>query len=256
MKKMSVALPAALAVLIGCSSSNLTMDQALQRVKDDAGVSDSVTMVEQSYSDDQYHFIFEDGSSRYDYVIEEDGDFVSKNITGINLPSPAVGDDATTTTVESTPIPRPQPGQASGNDSTSSDAGDLSMIPSEILTQFSVDTTTVRNVRSYEEKDDGRTYTQVDFVNDFGRYEITLDGTTLVEYEYTIPKDQRGDDIGQDQALQALCDILGVSSSDVTIYEQEYDRHDLEYEFEGVFGDEAIDAVVYQNGVIHSVDYK
>ena len=122
MKKLFVLLPAALLAIGGCSDSELTMDGALEKVKKDAGVND-VTMIEQSYNDDRYHFVFEDQTNHYDYVIESDGDFVSKNITAVDTGSTTADQPA------GTPIPRPQPRDDSGsNNSAPTTTNDLSMI--------------------------------------------------------------------------------------------------------------------------------
>ena len=157
MRKLGIILPAALLMIVGCSDQTLSMEDALKKVKEDAGVNE-VNMVEQSYTDDQYHFVFEDDTNRYDYTIEEDGEFVSKNIQAIQ----AQVDDQTQP--EATPIPRPQPGGNTNNDhGSTSDTVDLSMIPMDLLTKLNVDTTTAKNIRLHDKRDDGKTYTEIEF---------------------------------------------------------------------------------------------
>ena len=250
MRKLGIILPAALLMIVGCSDQTLSMEDALKKVKEDAGVNE-VNMVEQSYTDDQYHFVFEDGTNRYDYTIEEDGEFVSKNIQAIQAPV----DDQTQP--EATPIPRPQPGGNTNNDQGStSETVDLSMIPTDLLTKLNVDTTTAKNIRQHDKRDDGKTYTEIEFSTDFARYEFVMDGDLLVEYECDLNRGNlNGETIDADGAIQVALDFLGISVDDVTLYDQEYDRDDYQYELEGVFADESMDFTIYENGVIHSIDY-
>lgn len=250
MKKLSLILPAALLALCGCSDSELTMDKALEKVKQDANVTE-VTMVEQSYNDERYHFVFEDETSRYDYVIEADGDFVSKNITALNNGS------TTSSQPEGTPIPRPQPkDDASMNNGSTTSSSDLSMIPQDLLDKFNIDASGATNIRVREEFDDGHTYTDIDFSTDSARYEFVMDGQTLVEYDCDIPRSNlSGETIDMDGAINIALDFLGLTMNDVTLYDQEYDREDRQYEFEGTFANESIDFTIYENGVIHSIDY-
>ena len=250
MKKLRFILPAALLTIVGCSDQTLSMEDALEKVKEDAGVTE-VSMVEQSYTDDQYHFVFEDDTNRYDYTIEEDGEFVSKNIQAIETQADL------TAQPEATPIPRPQPGGNTNDDNGSiSDTVDLSMIPADLLTKLNVDTTTAKNIRQHDKRDDGKTYTEIEFSTDFARYEFVMDGDLLVEYECDLNRGNlNGETIDADGAIQVALDFLGISVDDVTLYDQEYDRDDYQYELEGVFADESMDFTIYENGVIHSIDY-
>ena len=250
MKKLFVLLPAALLAIGGCSDSELTMDGALEKVKKDAGVND-VTMIEQSYNDDRYHFVFEDQTNHYDYVIESDGDFVSKNIAAVDTGSTTPNQPA------GTPIPRPQPRDDSGsNNGSTATTNDLSMIPTDLLNRLNVDTSTATNIRVRDERDDGKTYTDIDFSTDSARYEFVMDGEQLVEYDCDIHRDKlSGETIDIDGAINIAMDFLGLTMDDVTIYEKEYDREDHQYEFEGSFANESIDFTIYENGVIHSIDY-
>lgn len=255
MKKIMLSLLAC-SVLTACSST-INMDKAVELAKQEVGFSEGSSVVEKSFRDDKYTVVLEENGSSMRVVLDEDGSVevieqVKDNTLASNDKIASQSNENSNTQQDAKPSSAPV---ESGCDFTVEDV--YAYVDSSVFEQFDISLSNVCELRSYDYKDDRKDFTKVEFNDGVNRYEVTLYNGSLDELEVNVPYANRtSTTLTQDEVFAKVLQYANATSDNTTIYEQEYDRDDKEYSYDGVFNNVFLEISVYENGQLAKIEYR
>lgn len=257
MKGMILCLLAC-SLLTACSST-INMDKAIEIAKKEVGFSEASSVVEKSFKDDRYTVILEENGDSMRVVLDDDGSI--EIIESVNTNSPVIATPEVQTRPNNDAVTEEH--ESNSNNETNVSGCDFTvedvyaLVDASVFNQFDISLTTICDLKSYDYRDDQRDFTKVEFSDGANRYEVTLYQGVLDELEVKVPYvDRSSISLTQDEVFAKVLKYANATAENTTIYEQEYDRDDKEYSYEGVFNNVFLEIAVYENGQLAKIEYR